>query len=288
MDQDETWHTGRPRPRRYCVRWEPSSPHPKGYSPPIFGPYLLWPNACMDQDATWYGGRSRPRQLCVRWGPRSPSQKGGGAPSPISAHLYCGQTARWIKMSLCMDVGLSTGNFVLDGDSVHLPQKGAEPPNFRPLFIVVKQLNVEDATWHRGRPQPRRLCVRWGPSSPVPKKGAESRPQVSAHFYCGQTAECIKMPLGIEVGISPGDFMLDGDPAPLQKGGGAPQFSAHVYCGQMAGWIKMALGMAVVLGPGHIVLDEDPAPLPKRGQSPHFWPIFIVQLLCCDCGAVVF
>ena len=26
---------------------------PKGHSPPIFGPYLLWPNGWMDQDATW-------------------------------------------------------------------------------------------------------------------------------------------------------------------------------------------------------------------------------------------
>jgi len=25
----------------------------KGHSPPIFGPYLLRPNACMDQDASW-------------------------------------------------------------------------------------------------------------------------------------------------------------------------------------------------------------------------------------------
>jgi len=25
MDQDATWYGGRPRPRRYCVRWEPSS-----------------------------------------------------------------------------------------------------------------------------------------------------------------------------------------------------------------------------------------------------------------------
>jgi len=31
----------------------------------------------------------------------------------------------------------------------------------------------------------------------------------------------IKMSLGMELGLSPGDFMLDGDPA--------PKFSAHVY-----------------------------------------------------------
>jgi len=42
--------------------------------------------------------------------------------------------------------------------------------------------------------------------------------------YCGQTAGCIKMPLGVEVGLSPGDFVLDGDPAPSAKRGGAPNF----------------------------------------------------------------
>ena len=33
----------------------------------------------------------------------------------------------------------------------------------------------------------------------------------------------IKMPLGTEVGLGPGDFVLNGDPAPTpRKGGGAP------------------------------------------------------------------
>jgi len=32
-----------------------------------------------------------------------------------------------------------------------------------------------------------------------------------------------KMPLGMEVGLSPGDFVLDADPAP------PPKFLAHVY-----------------------------------------------------------
>jgi len=86
------------------------------------------------------------------------------------------------------------------------------------------------------------------------------------------------MPLGMEVGLSTGNFVLDKDPAPLQKGGGAPsQFSAHVYCGQTAGWIKMALGVEVGLAPGHIVLDGDAAPLPQKGgRTPNFRPISIV------------
>ena len=31
----------------------------------------------------------------------------------------------------------------------------------------------EAGTWHGGRPQPRRVCVRWGPS-PSPKRGKAS------------------------------------------------------------------------------------------------------------------
>ena len=78
---------------------------------------------------------------------------------------------------------------------------------------------------------------------------------------------------GMEVGLGPGDFVLDGDPAaPLQKKGQSPQFSAHVYCGQTAGWIKMPLGTEIGLDPGDIVLDGDPAPLPHGAQPPIFVP----------------
>jgi len=47
----------------------------------------------------------------------------------------------WIKMSLGMELGLDPGDFVLDGDPVDPSQKGADPPNFRPMFIVTKRLN---------------------------------------------------------------------------------------------------------------------------------------------------
>jgi len=61
-------------------------------------------------------------------------------------------------------------------------------------------------------------CVRWGPSSPSPKRGQS--PQFSDHFYCGQTAGLIQIPLGMAVGLHPGDFVLDGDPAPPSSKGG--------------------------------------------------------------------
>jgi len=53
-----------------------------------------------------------------------------------------------------------------------------------------------------------------GSSSP-PQKGGRAPSQFSAHFYYGQTAVCIRIPLGKKVGVSLGDIVLDGDPAPL-------------------------------------------------------------------------
>ena len=49
-----------------------SPPRKWGYSPPIFGQWLLWPNGWMHQDTTWYGGRPRSRRHCVTWGLSSP------------------------------------------------------------------------------------------------------------------------------------------------------------------------------------------------------------------------
>jgi len=64
---------------------------------------------------TWHGDRGRyrhrPRPHCVRWG--LPPQK--GVHSQFSAHVYCGQTAGWIKMSFFdTEVGLGPDDIVLD------------------------------------------------------------------------------------------------------------------------------------------------------------------------------
>jgi len=45
--------------------------------------------------------------------PATPRRK--GTPHPILAHVYCRQTAGWIKMSLGTDVNLGAGNVVLNG-----------------------------------------------------------------------------------------------------------------------------------------------------------------------------
>ena len=72
----------------------------------------------------------------------------------------------------------------------------------------------QDETWHGGRPRPRPHCVRWDPPPLSPQNG--HGPQFSAHVRYGQTGGWIKMPLGMEVGLGPGDIVLDGDPAAPQ------------------------------------------------------------------------
>jgi len=74
-----------------------------------------------------------------------------------------------------------------------------------------------------------------GTQLPLPKQGAESPPEFSAHVYCSQTAGWIMMALGMYVGLGPGHIVLDGDLALPPQKRARHQFSAHVYCGQMTG-----------------------------------------------------
>jgi len=51
-------------------------------------------------------------------------------PTNFSTHVYCGQTARWIKIPLGVEVYLGPGDVVLDGLPSTPPLKGAQPPVF--------------------------------------------------------------------------------------------------------------------------------------------------------------
>jgi len=56
--------------------------------------------------------------------------------------------AGWIKMVVGMDVGISPGDFVLDGDPAPIPKTGADPPIFGPCLLRPKGCMDEDATWY--------------------------------------------------------------------------------------------------------------------------------------------
>jgi len=96
----------------------------------------------------------------------------------------------------------------------------------------------------------------------------------------------IEMPLGMEVGLGPRDFVLDGTqlPAP-QKVGAAPSpifgpcpLWPNSWMDQDGTWYGGGPG------PGHIVLDGDPAALPKKvggAPSPIFGPFLLGQTAGC-------
>jgi len=89
-------------------------------------------------------------------------------------------------MSLGMELGIGPGDFVLDGDPA--------PPSFGPLLLWPNGWMDQDGTWHGARPRPRRLCVRWGPSCPSPKRVAESPKFVLSllvYSSSSSTASCV-------------------------------------------------------------------------------------------------
>jgi len=110
----------------------------------------------------------------------------------------------------------------------------------------------------------------------LPTHRAAQTPQFSVHICCGQMAGWIKMLLVREVGLSPSDIVLDGDPAPPKKGH-SPPILGLCLLDQTAGWINMVLGTEVCFGAGHIVLDGDPAPSPEKGHS---FPQFLAHVCC--------
>jgi len=62
-------------------------------------------------------------------GPSSPSSKSRRSPQ-FSVHIYCGQTAGWMKIPLGTEVDLSPGYIVLDGDPAPPRERGTAAPHF--------------------------------------------------------------------------------------------------------------------------------------------------------------
>jgi len=58
--------------------------------------------------------------------PATPKIKGHTHPTQFLAHVYCGQTAGWIKMSLGTEVNVGSGDVMLDGVAAP-PLKGHSP-----------------------------------------------------------------------------------------------------------------------------------------------------------------
>jgi len=73
----------------------------------------------------------------------------------------------------------------------------------------------QDTTLYGGRVLAQVTLCWMGTHLPVPRKGAlQPTHHFLAHIYCGKMAGWIRVPLGTEVSLGPGDIVLDGDPAP--------------------------------------------------------------------------
>jgi len=164
MDQDATSYGGRPRPRRHCVRWRPSSPLRKkggGAHSTIFSP-------CLDL-SRWH--------LAWRWalvpghtvldGSQLPYPKKGAEPPNFPPILL------WPNGWMHQDGTWYAGRpqpkqiWVRWGPRPLLKRGG--DPIFCPRLLWPNCCMDQGATWYCGRPRPTRHCVRWGPSSPFPR-----------------------------------------------------------------------------------------------------------------------
>ena len=149
-----------------------------------------------------------------KWGHSSPH---------FLAHVYCGQTAGWIKMSLGTKVGLGPGHIVLYWNPAS-SESGTAAPTFGLCLLWPK--TAERFKLPLGTKvglDPGHIVLDGDPA-PLQKKGSGHNHQFSAHVYRGQMAGWIKMPLGKKVGLGPGHIVLDWDPAPPPKKGRAPNF----------------------------------------------------------------
>ena len=113
------------------------------------------------------------------------------------------------------------------------------------LFVCLSVCNVgvlwpngwtdQDETWHAGTPWPWPHCVRWGPSSPSPK-GAQPPSPIFGPYPLRPNG-CMDQDVTWYAGrLSPGDFVLDGDPAP---GSPSPQIFGPCLL-RPNGWIDEA------------------------------------------------
>jgi len=137
-----------------------------------------------------------------------------------------------------VEIGLGPGHIVLDGDPAFPPPKG-HSPNFRPNGCM-----DQDAVWdvdsggskealldghHWANTIEPSICgddavfcqitlttCFWATVCKTVRPMLSDRRPVSISVtlvYCGQTVGWIKMKFGVEVGLDPGQIVLDGDPA---------------------------------------------------------------------------
>jgi len=133
MDQDGTWHGGRPQSRPHCARWGRSSPSPKKGARPQFLALVY-----CGQTVGWI---KMPLGTMVGLGPGNivldadPAPLQGAQLPQILSHVCCGQNG-WMDQNAtwCEGRPRPRPHCVTWGPSSPLP-KGAQPPIFGPCLL---------------------------------------------------------------------------------------------------------------------------------------------------------
>ena len=152
-------------------------------------------------------------------GTQLPPRKGHSSP-PVF------ETAGWIKMPLGTEVSTALATSCNMGNQ--LPPKEAQPPIFNPCLLwpngqtagwIKTPLGTEIGLW------PGHIVL-GGDQTPPPKRGHNSPPFSARLLWPNGWMDDdsrITMSLGMEVGIGPGDIVLDRNPAPPPAKGTQPQ-----------------------------------------------------------------
>jgi len=190
---------------------DPAYPRKKRPSSPNFRPISVAAIRLDDQDDTWHGGRPRPVHIVLDWDPAPVHRKGGTASNIMS--IASGDTVRWdaaapkraqspnfLPLPIGTKVGVASCHIVLvsRGPNSSTRGGGRSAPAFGPCLLWPNGWMDQGGNWHGDRPRPRPHFARWGPGCPLQKRG---HPLPKYHVYCGQTAGCIRIPLGTEVGL---------------------------------------------------------------------------------------
>jgi len=118
-------------------------------------------------------------------GDQAPLPKRLQQPLPhFSAHVYCGQTAGWIKTPLAAEVDLGPGDCVEWGPRFPT-ERGMVASTFRPMSILAKRLYRSGYHLVRRYGLGAGEIFRWGPSRKAERGTADFH--FSTHIYCGQT-----------------------------------------------------------------------------------------------------
>jgi len=170
MAQDATWYGDRPRTKRHCARWGPSSLLPKCGQSPQFSSHVY-----CGQTAAWI---QVPLGMEVGLGPGHIVLDGD--PGPL---LKRGHTPNFRPMFVVAKrldgsrYGLlrwktsARGNIVLDADlALPPPLKGHSSLNFGPCLLWPNGWMDQDATWCKGWPRAPGHIVLHGDQFPLPSK----------------------------------------------------------------------------------------------------------------------